>query len=78
MLWSRLGDDLSHRAIVAFPPIDVFARESVVVLLGCSTDRLIGSPASLGCSSMLLGGRVGRQLKRPDPLGLNYDTITSS
>jgi hypothetical protein len=45
----------------ALPPIDVFARESVVVLWGCSAGRLFDGSAAPGCSVVLLGGRVGRQ-----------------
>jgi hypothetical protein len=65
----------------ALPPIEVFVWEPVLTLLGCSAGRLIGipsspsrsvgslidSPASLGCSALLLGEWVGRQ---PCPTGL--------
>jgi hypothetical protein len=51
----------------ALPLVDVFARESVVVLLGCSAGRLFDGSATPGCSVVLFGRRVGRQSR---PAGL--------
>jgi hypothetical protein len=34
-----------------FHSVEVFTREQVVVLLRCSAGGLVGSPASLGCST---------------------------
>jgi hypothetical protein len=44
-----------------FHLVEEFAREPAVVLLGCSASRLVGNPASLGCSVgiCLVGGLVG-------------------
>jgi hypothetical protein len=61
MVWAWLGDVPScrHGPMVLgrlFHSVEVSDRESVVVLLGCSTGRLVGNPASLGYSA---GGLVG-------------------
>ena len=34
-----------------FHSVEVFVREPIVVLLGCSAGRMAGNPASLRCSA---------------------------
>jgi hypothetical protein len=53
----------------ALPSCRGALRKSVVVLMGCSIGRLIGSPASPGCSTMLFGDRVGWQSRLAELLG---------
>jgi hypothetical protein len=62
MVWAWLGDVPPGRrgSMVLgrlFLSVEVFTRETVVVLLGCSASRLVGNHASLGCSTgRLVGG----------------------
>jgi hypothetical protein len=81
MVWGWFGDVPSCRcgSMVLgrlFLSVEVFAQESTVVLLGCSTCRLVGNPASLGCSMSALvdsptwlGCSVGGLVGSPASLG---------
>jgi hypothetical protein len=80
ILFPRFGHGLvwyvssCHRGLIVligrlFPPVDVLARVSILDLLGCSTVRLIGGPASPGCSTVLFGEWVGQQSRLAESLG---------